>query len=127
MRKIIVVTGLVLIIASLAVLMALDTSIEAILFGSAQAARQFQNGQFPRGNFTPGAGNFNFTRGDGGFMAGMGDRNFMSGMSESQSMFATVYYRFSAYLVGVVGIVVTALGTLLNPKSKETHAKDEEG
>jgi len=117
MRKIIVVTGLVLIIASLAVLMALDTSIEAILFGSAQAARQFQNGQFPRGNFTPGAGNFNFTRGDGGFMAGMGDRNFMSGMSGSQSMFATVYYRFSAYLVGVVGVVITSLGILLRTPS----------
>src|SRR4030065_549529 len=106
MRKIIVVTGLVLIVASLAVLMALDTSIEAILFGSARAARQFPNGQFPRGNFTPGAGNFNFTRGNGGgFMAGMGDGNFMAGMSGPQSMFAKGYFPFSPSLVGLVGML----------------------
>jgi len=124
MRKIIIVTGLVLIIGSLAVLMALDPSINVILFGSARATSgfangQFQNGQFPRGNFTPGGGNFNFTRGAGGSGA------FGGGQAMLQSGFASIYIRFSAYLLGIAGIVVTTLGTVLKPKSKESHAKDQ--
>jgi hypothetical protein len=123
MRKIIVVTGLVLVVASLAVLMALDSSIEIVLFGSARAASQFQNGQFPngqfsRGNFTAGVGNFSFQGGGGG--------GFRGGQSGFQSAFTTVYYRFSAYLVGIAGIVVTAIGTVLKPKSKESYAQDKE-
>ena len=113
MRKIIVVTGLVLIIVSLAVLMALDPSIDVILFGSARGTRQLANGQFPRGNFSADAGNFNFTRGAGGAGA------FRGGQMMVQSGFTSIYIRFSAYLLGIAGIVVTAVGTFLKPKPQE--------
>ena len=114
MRKIIVVAGLVILIVSLSVLMALDPSIDIILFGSARGGtRQFASGQFPRGNFSAAAGNFNFTRGAGGSGA------FRAGQVALQSGLTTIYYRFSAYLLGIAGIVVTAVGTFLKPKSQE--------
>ncbi len=97
--------------------MALDPSIDIILLGSARGGTgQFANGQFPRGNFSAaaGAGNFNFTRGAGGAGA------FRAGQGALQSGFNTIYYRFSAYLLGIAGIVVTAVGTFLKPKSQAT-------
>ena len=96
MRKLIVVAGLALVAAAFTVLMLLDTSLSLIISGSTPTAnRQFAGG------------NFNFVRGS---------------QLALQSSFSTIYYRFTAYLVAIVGVVVTSLGTIL----RKSPAKDKE-
>ncbi len=104
MRKPIVIVGLVLVAAAFVTLIVFDQSFGMVISGSAPAAGQFQRSQFQ------GRGNFSFQQGGGAFRGGQ---------SAFGSTFSTMYYRFSAYLVAIGGVVVTSLGVLLKKRSED--------
>ena len=136
MRKWIVLPGLALIVASLVVLIVLDSSVDIVILGSAISGGPLASGQFQRGNFTQGGGNFtlrrgNFTQGGGNLTLPQGNitRSIASSNSGAQSAFQsaflTIYYRFTSYLVGIIGIAMTSLGIIMKPKVGESPAKAE--
>jgi putative ABC transport system ATP-binding protein len=111
-KQIVVAAGLVLVAAAFVTLMVFDPSFSLVISGSTPAARQFPNGQFQGGQFQ---GNFSFQGVNGG--------SFRSGLSAFGSTFTTTYYRFSAYLVGLVGVVITSIGILIKTPSQTDNAE----
>ena len=109
MRKPIVIVGLVLVAAAFAALIVFDQSFGMVISGSAPAVGRFQRGQFQGGQFQ-GQGNFSFQD---------GARVFRGDQSAFESPFSTMYYRFSAYLVAIGGVVVTSLGVLLKKRPED--------
>ncbi len=112
MRKPIVIVGLVLVAAAFAALIVFDQSFGMVISGSVPAAGRFQSGQFQ------GPGNFSFQQ---------GGVAFRDGQSTFGSTFSTMYYRFSAYLVAIGGVVVTSLGVLLKKRSEDEAIGSGEG
>jgi putative ABC transport system ATP-binding protein len=108
LRRKVIIIGITLTILAYAILMAFDTQLRFLIFGSPMAG-----GQLP---FGEGMENWAALR-EQGAPAGFTARG--------EGLFSvTGYLRLSGYLIGLAGVVLTSLGILLEPK---TRPKSEGG